>query len=73
MQMPDRIKSFHNDLIAWRQDLHAHPELGFEEHRTSEFVASAAIKRGRITSLCKCSRTERWTAADTTAAAELKL
>ena len=27
-------------LSEWRQDLHAHPELGFEEHRTSDFVAS---------------------------------
>ena len=23
------------DLIAWRRDLHAHPELGFAEHRTT--------------------------------------
>lgn len=27
------------DLIAWRRDLHGHPELGFEEHRTAAFVA----------------------------------
>jgi len=27
-------------MKAWRRDLHAHPELGFEEHRTSQFVAS---------------------------------
>ncbi len=24
----------------WRQDLHRHPELAFEEHRTSAFIAS---------------------------------
>ena len=35
----DRIKAFHDDLTVWRQDLHANPELGFEEHRTSDFVA----------------------------------
>ncbi len=27
------------ELIAWRRDLHRHPELGFEEHRTAGFVA----------------------------------
>lgn len=26
-------------LTAWRHDLHAHPELAYQEHRTSAFVA----------------------------------
>ncbi len=34
----------HNTLVAemtaWRRDLHAHPEFGFEEKRTSAFVAA---------------------------------
>lgn len=28
------------EMIAWRRDLHAHPEFGFEEKRTSAFVAA---------------------------------
>jgi amidohydrolase len=36
----DHIKTFHDELTAWRRDIHAHPELGFEEHRTSDLVAA---------------------------------
>jgi amidohydrolase len=35
----ERIKSYHNSLVDWRHDIHAHPELGFEETRTSDLVA----------------------------------
>lgn len=35
------IREFHPDLTAFRRDLHAHPELGFEEHRTAAAVAAA--------------------------------
>ncbi|GGB11953.1 amidohydrolase [Brucella endophytica] len=34
------MKAFENDLIAIRRQIHAHPELGFEEHRTATLVAS---------------------------------
>jgi amidohydrolase len=32
------IRAFHDDLVAIRRDLHAHPELGFEEVRTAAVV-----------------------------------
>jgi amidohydrolase len=31
---------FKDELVALRQDLHRHPELGFEEHRTAERIAT---------------------------------
>ena len=40
MKPLDHIKTFHDELTAWRRDIHAHPELGFEEHRTSDLVAA---------------------------------
>ena len=40
MPIIDRIAQFHDDLTSWRRDIHAHPELGFEEQRTSDLVAA---------------------------------
>jgi|CXWL01.1.fsa_nt_gi hippurate hydrolase len=34
------IRTFHSELTGIRQDIHAHPELGFTEQRTSDLVAS---------------------------------
>jgi amidohydrolase len=39
MPIINRIAAFHPEMQAWRQDIHAHPELGYEEHRTSDTVA----------------------------------
>jgi amidohydrolase len=33
-------------LVAWRRDLHRHPELGFEEHRTARLVADELSRLG---------------------------
>jgi amidohydrolase len=35
----EEIRKFHAELREIRHDIHAHPELGFEEDRTSEIVA----------------------------------
>jgi amidohydrolase len=42
----DRIKTFADDLVAIRRDFHAHPELGFEEVRTSGIVAQELARYG---------------------------
>jgi amidohydrolase len=39
METIARISTFHDELTAWRRDIHAHPELGFKERRTSDLVA----------------------------------
>jgi len=39
MKIEPRIAAFHDAMTAWRRDLHAHPELGYEEERTSAVVA----------------------------------
>src|SRR3954469_14495675 len=39
MPVINRIAGFTADMTAWRHDLHAHPEIAFEEHRTADIVA----------------------------------
>jgi len=52
MPIKPRIAAYQDDLVSWRRDIHAHPELGFEEHRTSALVAEKlagwgiAVERG---------------------------
>jgi hippurate hydrolase len=42
----ERIRTYHAELTATRQDIHAHPELGLEEHRTAELVAKQLTALG---------------------------
>ncbi|HEV7276989.1 MAG TPA: M20 aminoacylase family protein [Devosiaceae bacterium] len=39
MPVINRIADFHADITAWRRDLHAHPELQYDVHRTAGKVA----------------------------------
>ncbi len=41
-----QIAKFHPELTAFRRDLHAHPELGFEEKYTSARIAEALRSSG---------------------------
>jgi amidohydrolase len=40
MPIINRIAEFHEEMKAWRHDLHMHPEIGLEEVRTSGIVAA---------------------------------
>jgi metal-dependent amidase/aminoacylase/carboxypeptidase family protein len=46
MPIPSRITGLHEQMTAWRRDIHAHPELGFEELRTSDLVAKKLAEFG---------------------------
>src|SRR6187397_1925347 len=46
MPIDPRIAGLHDQMTAWRRDIHAHPELGFEETRTSELVAKRLAEFG---------------------------
>lgn len=37
--LPNSIAAMAEELTAWRRDFHAHPELGYAEHRTAGLVA----------------------------------
>ncbi len=55
MAIFNRIADFQADLTATRRDIHAHPELGFQEHRTSDLVAQQLEAMG-ITSFRQVAR-----------------
>ena len=46
MPIVNRIAEFHDEITAWRRDLHAHPETAFEERRTSDLVAGKLAEWG---------------------------
>jgi hippurate hydrolase len=39
MPIVNRIADFHPEITAWRRDIHAHPELAYDVHRTAGVVA----------------------------------
>lgn len=41
-----QVLALHDAMRHWRHDLHAHPELGFEEHRTADKVAALLTSFG---------------------------
>src|SRR5262245_22288922 len=39
MPIVNRIADLHGEITAWRRDIHAHPELLYDVHRTAATVA----------------------------------
>src|SRR5471032_3070226 len=39
MPIVNRVADLHNEITDWRRDLHAHPELLYDVHRTAASVA----------------------------------
>ncbi len=46
MNLIDRIVQFQTDIEAIRRDIHAHPELSYEEERTADVVAAKLTEWG---------------------------
>ena len=46
MNLNPKIVESHSQLASWRRDIHAHPELAFNEHRTSQFVIDQLFQAG---------------------------
>jgi len=46
MNALDRARAYQDELVAIRRDIHAHPELGLEEYRTADLVASKLAEWG---------------------------
>ena len=46
MPIDPRVAALKAEMTAWRRDIHAHPELGFEERRTADLVAAKLAEWG---------------------------
>jgi amidohydrolase len=46
MDFLEKAQEIEEQIIAWRRDIHANPELGFEEKRTANVVAEALREMG---------------------------
>ena len=46
MRIPSEIESYKDEMIHWRRDIHAHPELAYQEERTAGLVAECLERWG---------------------------
>lgn len=40
MKLLEPVVAWQSDIVALRRDIHAHPELAYEEHRTADLIAN---------------------------------
>ena len=57
MPIVNRVAAMHDDIKAWRHDLHAHPELLYDVHRTAWTVAKKLKAFGCDEVVCGIGRT----------------
>src|SRR5215207_7869163 len=57
MPIVNRVADLQEDVAGWRRDLHAHPELGFDVHRTAGIVADKLKAFGCDEIVCGIGRT----------------
>ena len=38
MAVLNRVSEFYDEMVEWRRDFHAHPELEFDVHRTARLI-----------------------------------
>lgn len=46
MELLKQAQALQDDMVAWRRDIHMHPELGFEETRTANLVVQTLREMG---------------------------
>jgi len=46
MNFQASAESLREQLVAWRRDFHAHPEIGFQEHRSAGIIAARLRELG---------------------------
>ena len=46
MKIIEELAAAQPTMTTWRRDIHAHPEIAFEEHRTAQLVAEKLVEFG---------------------------
>jgi amidohydrolase len=57
MPIVNRVADLHGEIAAWRHDIHAHPELLYDVHRTAAAVAAQLNAFGCDEVVCGIGRT----------------